>query len=801
MDPERFKQIEWLYYAALEREKSQRAAFLAEACANDDALLREVESLLAFDPEAKDFIGSSAMDVAARALARDGLPDLSPGELVGAHFRIVNLLGRGGMGAVYLAQDTRLRREVAIKVLREHFSPRFEREARAIAAMNHPNICSLYDIGPHYLVMEYVEGEPVRGPLQRHEALKLALQIADALDAAHRRGIIHRDLKPANILVTANGHVKLVDFGVARRVDIRDATQTTEGEVIGTQGYMSPEQAQGKLVDERSDIFSFGVTLYELLSGQRPFGGGSPAEVVSAILRDKPKPLAAPPSLQSVVMRCLRKEPAERFQSMAEVKDALCATASKVRTPVDRMPSIAVLPFANMSRDAGDEYFADGLAEEIINALTQVQGLKVIARTSSFVFRGKDQDIRKIAKRLGVSNVLEGSVRRADNRLRITAQLIQAGDGTHLWSQKYDRDLTDIFAIQDEISQSIAQALELRLAPRSHPVNIEAYQFYLKGHYYRVRLQPENLAKAKLYFEKALAIEPNYAPAHSGLAGYHWLLGAFGMKPVGEMAPLVKSAAHRALKIDPANSEAHSVLAIMAAIFDYDWKRAAEHYTNAMASEPVLPLVRFRYSMHYLLPLGRVSDAMEESRVALETDPLSVLLYFGMAWAMYLAKKYEDTIEYAQGAIDIYGTLHLVWFTMGLAQIGAGRFKEATASFRRVVELVPSWHLGIGSLAVAYYRAGDLKTSQDWMRKLEGSQGSTLGAAFYWAAAGDADKMFAALEGALIQRDLFLVYLENLPFFEPYRDDPRYGTLLQRINLAKKPTQAPGALLERSAPA
>ncbi len=489
-------------------------------------------------------------------------------------------------------------------------------EAKAIGALNHPNICILHDTGPNYLVMEYVEGAQLKGPLPLAEALRYAAQICSALDHAHHKGITHRDLKPANILVTASG-VKLLDFGLAKIAphggtagatpspDSPTLTMglTEAGAILGTAAYMSPEQAKGEEADARSDVFSFGLVLYEMLSGRQAFAKNSAIETMSAILRDEPPPFDAPPALARVVTTCLRKTPAERFQNMAEVKKALEQIAAKAE-PDKPQPSIAVLPFANMSADKENEYFSDGLAEEILNLLAKIPNLKVIARTSSFSFRGKEQDIRKIAETLGVSHVLEGSVRRAGNRLRVTAQLIHAADGAHLWSERYDRDMTDVFAIQDEIGQAISEALQVRLAPRAEAVNVEAYQLYLKGQYHRNRITAESLAKAKECFEQALAIDPNYAPAYSGLATYYYALGVLAVKPAGEVMPLAKVAAEKALAIDPANSEAHSVLATVAGIFDYDWKLAETHFRKAMAMAPVPPLVRYRYAQYYLQPLG-----------------------------------------------------------------------------------------------------------------------------------------------------------------------------------------------------
>jgi serine/threonine protein kinase/tetratricopeptide (TPR) repeat protein len=706
-------------------------------------------------------------------------------------YEIVGLLGAGGMGEVYRARDPRLNRDVAIKVSASQFSERFEREAKAIAALNHPNICQIYDLGPNYLVMELIEGTPLRGPLPLDRTLRYALQICEALDSAHKKNITHRDLKPGNILVTESG-VKLLDFGLAKigtasAPPVPDgATQTIDitqaGMLLGTAAYMSPEQAKGEETDARSDIFAFGLVLYEMLSGHPAFSMNSAIETIAAILRDEPAPLDAPPKLSAIVTRCLRKLPASRFQAINEVRAALeQVTVVRVGEP----PSIAVLPFANMSRDADDEYFSDGLTEEIINALAQVQGLKVIARTSAFAFKHKNEDIRKIAETLGVSNVLEGNVRRAGNRLRVTAQLVNATDGMHLWSQRYDRDMTDVFAIQDEISRAISEALQVRLAPRAKMVNLEAYQSYLKGQYHRAQSTPESLAKAKECFEQALAIDPNYAPAYSGLAAYYYLLAAIGLTPTSEVAPLAKSAAENALAIDPNNSEAYSVLGVMAA-FDYDWKLVGTHFRRAMSVEPVPPMARFRYAQYYLLPLGRFTDAVEQSRLALETDPLSMPAHFGMAWSICCAKQYRETIEYARRALEIDPNFYLLWLTMGFAQLDAGFTQEAITSLKRVVELAPWYNIGVGSLAAAYYQAGDHERCQEWARKLADVHGHTVGAAFYYAAAGQVDAMFEAFEVAYQRRSLDLRNIRNwrtLPFLDPYRSDPRFQALLAKMNL------------------
>ena len=434
-------------------------------------------------------------------------------------YEIQSPLGSGGMGEVYCARDTRLDRTVAIKILPEHLSrdseakQRFDREARAISSLNHPHICTLYDIGPDFIVMEYVEGKPLRGPVAMEVAVRYAIQIADAMGAAHRKGIIHRDLKPANILVTSSG-VKLLDFGLAKTrcpTAVGDEALTLEltqpGMIMGTPQYMAPEQIEGKSADARSDIFSFGSVLYEMLTGKSAFSGSSVPGVMAAILREQPTRASnvrpgVSTDLDRLIARCLEKDPARRFGSMEEVKTAL----GKASLQQDARTSIAVLPFANLSADRDNEYFGDGLAEEIINALTQVPGLRVIARTSAFAFKGRQEDARRIGETLGVANILEGSVRKAGNRIRVTAQLITAADGSHLWSERYDREMTDIFALQDEIAQAVVDALKkhlgaaMMLRGQRHVADIEAYRLYVRGRHYFWKFTPEALDTARRLF-------------------------------------------------------------------------------------------------------------------------------------------------------------------------------------------------------------------------------------------------------------------------------------------------------------
>ena len=551
-------------------------------------------------------------------------------------YKLLLPIGAGGMGEVWKVQDTRLGRVVAIKRLKAEHTERLKREARAIAALNHPHICTLHDVGPDYLVMEYVDGTQLQRPLPVDEAVRLAIQIADALEEAHSRGVIHRDLKPGNVMVTWKGTAKLLDFGLAKLDDPSPSgefsgfgsTVTAPGGIVGTVAYMSPEQVQGQAIDARSDIFSFGMVLYEMVSGRHAFPGDTSFEIMSAIVKEDPLPLQAPPGLERIIRRCLAKKPAERFQTASEVRRAL----EKIPVKASKLESsIAVLPFANRSGDKEQEYFSDGLAEEIINALTRIPDLKVTARTSAFAFRGKEQDITKIAEALRVRTVLEGSVRRAGNRIRVTAQLINAEDGYHLWSGRYDREMADIFAIQDEIAQAIATALELRLSAKpariqQHTPTLPAYEALLKGRHHLFKFSPESWARAKECFEQAIALDPLYPQPHTELGLGYLFTATNAISPLRDVAHLARDEAWKALELEPSEEGPHSLLGAVAAAYDYDWKEAAEQFRVAMSVTPVPANTRLAYASYYLCPFGRFREAAAEMQSVVEQDPLNVFV-------------------------------------------------------------------------------------------------------------------------------------------------------------------------------
>jgi TolB-like protein/Tfp pilus assembly protein PilF/predicted Ser/Thr protein kinase len=693
------------------------------------------------------------------------------------------------MGEVYKARDTRLDRTVAIKVLSAavaHDSDRlrrFEHEARAIASLNHPHICQLYDIGPGYLVLEYIDGVRLRGPVAAPEAVRQAIQIARALEAAHDRGILHRDLKPTNVLITRDGTVKLLDFGLAKLLrptseDPDDLTQTVAktiaGVILGSPGYMSPEQAAGKPLDVRSDVFSFGIVLHELLSGVRASGEG-----------DAFRSGQAPPALERIVQRCLAANPRERFQTMAEVRAVLeHASTEWTAAPAEHKPSIAVLPFANMSADKENEYFGDGLAEEVINALAQMPGLRVAGRTSSFLFRGKDVELAEIGRRLNVEHLLEGSVRRAGNRVRVTAQLIKVADGFHLWSERYDREWTDIFAIQDEITHAIASALRLRLSadvsmPRRHTPNLHAYEAYLRARELFYRGTPESFAPSKALIERAIALDSQFALPYSLLGGCYTMLANLGFSSAHEMMPLARAAEENALRIDPALPEAHALLGVCAGGFGHDWIGAEREWRLAMAREPVSHDVRLWYGNHYLLPIGRFAEAVETMASALQEDPLNPMYRHHHARGLRHLGRLDEAAAELRGVLDVHPDFPPALETLGAVRAQQGDSEEALALTERAHDITPWSYTVVGQLAALLHRAGIRNRAAALLETLGTGEayGASTGHAIFHAMTGNAEQAAEWAARGIEQRFLPLVYMVT-PLLKSHRQWPALARLM-----------------------
>lgn len=712
----------------------------------------------------------------------------APGDRLGP-YEILSPLGAGGMGEVWKARDTRLDRIVAIKQLRGQHIARFEQEARAIAALNHPHICQIYDVGPDYLVLEYVEGRPLTGPMPLGDALRVAGQIADALESAHGRGLIHRDLKPANILLTEKGSAKLLDFGLAKLVvpENDDATQTADGTVLGTAAYMSPEQAEGRPLDERSDIFSFGAVLYEVLSGRRAFTGDSVAQVLSGVLRDDPPALQAPPALQQIVRRCMAKKKVDRFQKVTDLKAAL----EQARGPSpNRQPSICVLPFINMSGDKEQEYFSDGLAEEIINALARIPGLKVTARTSAFSFKGKDAKVAQIAQELGVEHILEGSVRKGGSRIRITAQLIGAADSFHLWSERYDRELSDVFAVQDEISASIAAILKNMLIPapepaRSYTPNIRAYEAYLNAvHHQWKRTGPESLEKSRECYELAAKLDPGFALPHAGLAQYYHMASSFAIDP-RQGVVLGRKAAQKALELDPSLPEAHAWLGIFAVWADFDWKEAQRRFDIAFSRSPVSPLLRHWYGYFYLRTAGRALEAVDQHRRALEEDPLNLIMRVGLAASLTAAGRDDEALVEARRILELDPEF-VAAYTLLAFDVTKAPLSEALAFAEKGFTLAPWNPITAGLLAGLLVRRGDTERAAELVGGLGDGQANAAPVAFaiYHLLRGEPDKAAEWTEMALEQKSAMVAMLLLTPPWKPLlRFSARWPKLAKMMNL------------------
>ena len=742
---------------------------------------------------------------------------LPPGEQLGP-YRIVAPIGKGGMGEVYRAVDTRMGRDVAVKVVAEQFMERFEREVRAIAALNHPNICTIHDVGPNYLVMEYLAGVPLRGPLPEATAVQFAVQIAAALHAAHARGIVHCDLKPANILI-AGDRVKLLDFGVARLaltpIDWREtmtvvapasdakpgstddvetvrlpgtgAGPTRPGVVSGTPAYMSPEQSAGEMVDARSDIFSFGVVLYELLSGSRPFNGENKNAVLLAVRHNEPAPLEASLDLARLVTRCLQKKPEDRFQSMGHLQSALEKVAAGLAR---KEPSVAVLPFVQTGAGPESDYLSEGLTEDIINALSAVTGLKVISRTSSFAFKGKAQDIRAIAEALGADNVLEGSVRTAGNRIRVNTQLISARDGAQLWSKRYDRELIDVFAIQDEISNAIVGGLKVSLTPqklvKAPTASFAAYEAVLEGRYHFLRFDPTDQTKALACFEKAVAIDPAYAEAHVGIALNHWGQMVVGMADPRQAMKLSQEAAREALRLDPDNSDAHHILASYYALNDFDWVKAEHYFDRSLELNPRSIWAYHCKAIYLLSPLGRLEEALECHERALAIDPLAAPILANLALSLDCLHRTDEESEVLERLNELDPNIAGGQWSLVRLRVRQDRVAEALDIAERLVRTNGRWGMTLAALGTAYAAAGKVEEARGVIAELSlehNRESRAVYSALIAAALGDRDEAFRWAAESIEHRDPILLSFLWSSAFDALRQDVRFNDLWRMLKI------------------
>jgi serine/threonine protein kinase/tetratricopeptide (TPR) repeat protein len=701
-------------------------------------------------------------------------------------YRIEQEIGAGGMANVYLAHDLRHDRDVAIKVLRPALAAvvgreRFLAEIRTTAALSHAHILPLYDSGDAqgtlYYVMPYIDGESLRNRLDREkpfpvdEALHIVREVADALAFAHERRVIHRDIKPENILLS-HGHAYVADFGIARALKAARGPRLTEsGTSIGTPAYMSPEQAVGDDVDERTDQYSLGCVAYEMIAGAPPFDGPTPQAILAHCLTGTPAPLSArrsgvPASVDRAIHRALARAAEDRFPTMRQFVDALELDASP--SPVVTK-SVAVLPFTSMSAASDDDFFADGMTEEIINALTQLPGLRVAARTSCFAFKGKNEDLRVVCDRLGVATVLEGSVRKAGSRLRVTAQLINGTDGWHLWSERYDRELVDVFAIQDEIARAIARKLRLALLaeptnePRSAPSNFKAYELLLKGRALQLRRGPV-LLESLACFKRAVELEPGLAEAHALLADTYRLLALYGIAPATEMIPLARSAVERALALDPNQVEALACLAMIVALHDWDLPASMLITDRALARDP--SHVRALCERAICLACTRLTPAQEERAfadltTAMQIDPLNGWAVAIHAFCLVLVGRRDEAIAEASRAADLDPENFTARWVMVEALAAANRLDEALAAMEPALRMSGRHPQILAALAAIHASRGNVAAADAVHEELQ-SRAKTgyiswAVQAAVAASAGHLDEARALLSRAVEGRDAFLV--------------------------------------------
>jgi serine/threonine-protein kinase len=855
MNAERYQQIEELFYAALEHKPEKRAAFIEQACGGDEELLREVKSLMAYDGRAGSFIETPPADVAA-LLARERDHSLLGHKL--GHYQILSHLATGGMGEVYLAEDTKLARKVAIKLLPpesisdERAKRRLIKEAQAAASLDHPNICAIYEVGEEngdsFIVMQYVAGQTLSDriknrPLPPAEIVDIAVQIVDALREAHSRGIIHRDIKPQNIMVTSREQVKVMDFGLATVVPTvmneSDSVVTEPGMIMGTVPYMSPEQVKGDAIDARSDIFSFGTVMYEIISGRQPFAAPSAAETISKILREDPPPLPTyrtdvPEELQQVVHKCLEKEKERRYQSTSELladlrrikKDidlglstnrvvskpragrkwgypaAVAATLSLAAIgyylffgmgkPARReIHSIAVLPFVNDSADSNAEYLSDGITESLINSFSQLSQLKVIARTTAFRYKGKDMDPQALGSELRVDAIVTGRVRQQGDTLIVQADLLSAADGTEIWGAKHSRKLSDIFAVEELIAQEIAEKLRIRLTgtgrqelSKRYSETFSAYQNYLLGFSNLQRRTHNDLVRSIGYFEKAIEAAPNYAPAYAALTEVYVSLTIRGLIAPDEGRRKAVEAARKALSLDPNLPEALTAIGETHVFFaPFDFRTGDQELRRAIELSPSW-VIAYQVLGASLLEQGRLEEALAVIVKAREIDPLSPIIARLEAITYLFKRDYARSLELLRQSYEL-GPSFTMWSEIEI-YINSGVLDKAQTEMEKAKlerHNDPFLIYTEGIIAAARGRREDALRI---IKKLEEISGMSLHRAMWiamiYAALDEKDLALSLLERGLEAGAIALFY-KDAPGWDTIRSDHRFTDLLRRMGI------------------
>jgi eukaryotic-like serine/threonine-protein kinase len=863
MTPARFQTIEEIFLAALDQEPDQITAFLDRACEGDAALRREVEALLASDQRAGRFIERSAVRLATKII-QNGQADSLIGQTIG-HYRISEAIGTGGMGEVYLATDVTAGRKAALKLLPLRFTgdaerlKRFQQEAHAVVGLNHPNILTVYEIGEdhsvHYIASELIEGETLRqrlncGPMQLSEVADVAIQVASALAAAHQAGIVHRDIKPENIMLRPDGYVKVLDFGIAKlaeqKVPVtipRDEAlllvETNLGSVLGTVCYMSPEQACGGQIDKATDIWSLGVVLYEMVTGQTPFTGDTPQEVMFSILEKEPPPpltnyvAHTPAELQQIIGKTLRKDRGHRYHSAHELLEALKGLRHKLEVEAELQPStaspswlhrkralaalllgllvaamavavpfywqrnltttsppeksIAVLPFLDLSETKDQEYFCDGMSEEIIDALAKVEGLRVVARASSFSFKRKTTDVSEIGKKLNVEDVLEGSLRREGNRVRITAELINAHSGFRIWSDTYERELQGVFALQDEITRAIVGALKIKLAvalPPHEQRNTEVYDLYLQGLFFSDKGTEEDLRSALSFFQRAVEKDPTFSRAWTGISKVWYFLADVYLKPL-EAYPRSRDAATKAIELDERDAEAHCYLSEAKRVLDWDLAGADAELKRALQLDPNSAPAHLFSGLHPLFR-GELKDGLRLILEAQKLDPVSPITSY-VVTAAYLANgRVDDAVVEGQRTLQLDPNYFYLDSVLAAAHREKGNFPEAIALYTKAQEAT---HLPSTGLAITYTRMGrEIEAQNILAQLLQAREKRYISAPLIAAVAvalGDKEGAFRELERAYAEHSGILQWIAFLPEFRALHSDARFPDLVRRIGASQ----------------
>ena len=755
--------------------------------------------------------GTSLSDMADLSVSQTKTiqkPAIHPGKTIAGKYKIIEEIGRGGMGVVYKAIDIKLKRTVALKFLPPELTQdkeakqRFIQEAQAAAALNHSNICTIFEVNEAdnqtYIAMEYIEGQTLKkklssGFLALDDATNITTQVAQGLAKAHKKGIIHRDIKPANVLINEDGQAKITDFGLAKLSGGIDLTKAST--IMGTVAYMSPEQAKGDAVDHRTDIWSLGAMLYEMLAGERPFIREHEQAMIFSILNDLPKSISllrpdVPNHIESAINKAMEKDASKRYPTVEAFVQDLKESPPHGSTKTDK--SIAVLPFTNMSADPEQDYFCDGMTEEIINALTHVRNLRVIARTSSFAFKGRQEDIREIGKKLNVETLPEGSVRKSGDRIRITAQLIHVADGSHIWSERYDRRMKDIFDIQDEITLAIVDNLKIKLigsekdaVVKRYTDNPELYRLYLLGIHHWNKFTPDDFVKSEEYFEQAIHHDPNYALAYAGVAEVNVFNTFFMNVSPKEAMQKAKNYLDIALGLDENLAEAHAVLGRIHLFYDWDWEKADREFKRAYELNPNSSIILSHYS-DYLSISGQHDHAIQLMKRARDLDPFSIFINTNAGERIFHAGHIDEAISAFKKVVDMEPNFYYVYALLGVAYYAQSKYEDAIEAQEKAYELSGRIPMGGINLASILYKQGNREKADSYLNamleqaKLEYVPASLI--ANLYRLRGNMDEAYKWWKKACDDRDFMLPFFLNFPVdFYEIPDEKRFHDLIDAM--------------------